>query len=172
MSSTPHMRQTDMLESRAIWRSSSPHSVWVSYRLSGGSSLITPESADGDSGIAGSLAERLPILHIVGAPSTGLQNKQALLHHTLNTPTSFKTFSKMSEPLSCSQALLSSIYPQTDTTWTDAFDKVVTDVLEQCRPGYVEFPTDAVHHKVSSKGLEKKLVSHRSQITVGRDAEP
>jgi pyruvate decarboxylase len=31
------------------------------------------------SGVAGSLAERLPILHIVGAPSTALQVGQASL---------------------------------------------------------------------------------------------
>ncbi|KAK1921586.1 thiamine diphosphate-binding protein [Papiliotrema laurentii] len=108
-------------------------------------------------GVAGSLAERLPVLHIVGAPSTALQKNQSLLHHTLNTPTSFKTFSKMSEPLSCSQALLNEIAPITDFAWTDAFDKVVKDVLEQCRPGYVEIPTDAIHKKVSSKGLQNKL---------------
>jgi len=88
-----------------------------------------------------------------------MQQKGTLLHHTLNTPTSFTTFSKMSEPLSCSQALLNQIEPVSDSTWTDAFDGVVRDVLEQCRPGYVEIPTDAVHRKVSSKGLEKKLVS-------------
>lgn len=65
----------------------------------------------------------------------------------------------MSEPLSVSQALLNAIPPVTDTTWTEAFDKVLTDVLQQCRPGYVEIPTDAVHHKVSSKGLKTPPVS-------------
>lgn len=64
----------------------------------------------------------------------------------------------MSAPLSCSQALLSKIEPRTDTTWTEAFDKVVKDVLEQCRPGYVEIPTDAVRFKVSAEGLKSKLV--------------
>lgn len=34
-------------------------------------------------GIAGAYSERVPILHIVGVPSTKLQNKGALLHHTL-----------------------------------------------------------------------------------------
>ena len=68
----------------------------------------------------------------------------------------------MSEPLSCSQALLNDIPPITDTVWTDAFDKVVKDVLEQCRPGYVEVPTDAVHRKVSSEGLKNKLVGIQS----------
>jgi len=69
----------------------------------------------------------------------------------------------MSEPLSCSQALLNQIPPVTDSTWTDAFDSVVRDVLEQCRPGYIEIPTDAVHKEVSSKGLEKELVSPSSR---------
>lgn len=88
-----------------------------------------------------------------------LQANKSLLHHTLNTPSSFTTFSTMSEPLSVSQALLSRTPPVTDTTWTEAFDKVLKDVLQQCRPGYIEFPTDAVHHKVSSKGLETPPVS-------------
>ena len=70
----------------------------------------------------------------------------------------------MSEPLSVSQALLNAIPPVTDTTWTEAFDKVLTDVLQQCRPGYVEIPTDAVHHKVSSKGLKTPPVSYDSSF--------
>ena len=111
-------------------------------------------------GVAGSLAERLPVLHIVGAPGSEMQKNRSLLHHTLNTPTTYSTFSGMSAPLSCSQALLNQIPPVTDTTWTEAFDQVVKDVLEQCRPGYVEIPTDAVHAKVASEGLQEKLVSY------------
>ena len=60
----------------------------------------------------------------------------------------------MSAPLSCSQALINTLPPITDTVWTEAFDKVLKDVLQQCRPGYVEIPTDAFHHKVSSNGLK------------------
>jgi len=88
------------------------------------------------------------------------QTNQSLLHHTLNTPSSFTTFSTMSDPLSCSQALLSKIPPRTSTTWTEAFDEVLRHVLEQCRPGYVEIPTDAVHRQVSSEGLKTKPVRH------------
>lgn len=65
----------------------------------------------------------------------------------------------MSRPLSCSQALLNDIEPRDPSTWSDAFDKVLKDVLEQCRPGYVEIPTDAIHYKVSAEGLKKLLVS-------------
>lgn len=108
-------------------------------------------------GIAGSLAERVPVLHIVGSPSRSMQASNTLLHHTLNLPTSYTAYAQMSAPLSCSQALLSKIEPSTDRVWPDAFDKVVKDVLEQCRPGYVEIPTDAVKHKVSPEGLKKRL---------------
>ncbi|WVQ87029.1 hypothetical protein IAS59_000749 [Cryptococcus gattii] len=108
-------------------------------------------------GIAGCLAERVPVLHIVGAPSTYMQAKQSLLHHTLNLPESFSTFSSMSAPLSCSQALINNIEPKTPTSWTEAFDKTLKAVLEQCRPGYVEVPTDAVHAKVSAEGLKQPL---------------
>ncbi|GFZ49727.1 pyruvate decarboxylase [Saitozyma sp. JCM 24511] len=113
-------------------------------------------------GIAGALAERVPVLHIVGAPNRAMQSSSALLHHTLNLPTSFTTFSAMSRPLSCSQALLNDIEPRDPSTWSDAFDKVLKDVLEQCRPGYVEIPTDAIHYKVSAEGLKKLLPSPHS----------
>ncbi|WWD00611.1 hypothetical protein V866_007546 [Kwoniella sp. B9012] len=130
-------------------------------RVKGGLAVIVTTFGVGElsalCGIAGALAERVPVLHIVGAPSTKLQSKESLLHHTLNLPGSFNTFSTMSAPLSCSQALLNQIPPKTPTTWTEAFDKTLSDVLEQCRPGYVEIPTDAFHAKVSTEGLKQTL---------------
>ncbi|GFZ47749.1 pyruvate decarboxylase [Saitozyma sp. JCM 24511] len=132
-------------------------------RVKGGLAVVITTFGVGElsalCGIAGALAERVPVLHIVGAPSRALQSSSALLHHTLNLPTSFSTFSTMSRPLSCSQALLNEIEPRDPSTWTDALDTVLKDVLEQCRPGYVEIPTDAVHHKVSADGLKKLLPS-------------
>ncbi|WVQ76006.1 hypothetical protein IAR50_005642 [Cryptococcus sp. DSM 104548] len=130
-------------------------------RVKGGLAVIMTTFGVGElsalCGIAGCLSERVPVLHIVGAPSTKLQANQSLLHHTLNLPDSFTTFSTMSAPLSCSQALINTIEPSTKTAWTEAFDKTLREVLEQCRPGYVEIPTDAVHAKVSAEGLKKAL---------------
>ncbi|WRT64753.1 uncharacterized protein IL334_001687 [Kwoniella shivajii] len=130
-------------------------------RVKGGLAVIVTTFGVGElsalCGIAGALAERVPVLHIVGAPSTKLQSSDSLLHHTLNLPGSFTTFSTMSAPLSCSQALLNTIAPKTPTAWTEAFDKTLKDVLEQCRPGYVEIPTDAFHAKVSAEGLKEAL---------------
>ncbi|ODN79680.1 hypothetical protein, variant [Cryptococcus amylolentus CBS 6039] len=130
-------------------------------RVKGGLAVIMTTFGVGElsalCGIAGCLSERVPVLHIVGAPSTKLQANQSLLHHTLNLPDSFTTFSTMSAPLSCSQALINTIEPSTNTAWTEAFDKTLREVLEQCRPGYVEIPTDAVHRKVSAEGLSQRL---------------
>ncbi|BEI99613.1 hypothetical protein CcaverHIS631_0406560 [Cutaneotrichosporon cavernicola] len=114
-------------------------------------------------GIAGCLAERIPVLHIVGAPSTAMQKEHVLLHHTLNTESSFDTFSKMSAPLSCATALLSQVTPEADTSYSDAFDKALAECLTQCRPAYVELPMDTVRSMVSSEGLEKPLVRLRPE---------
>lgn len=108
-------------------------------------------------GVAGSLSERVPVLHIVGAPSTKMQSEHALLHHTLNTPGSFTTFSDMSKPLSCASALLNELQPQNNHTLADAFDDALHASLTQCRPSYVELPMDLIHAMVSTKGLEKPL---------------
>lgn len=112
--------------------------------------------------MAGALAERLPVLHIVGAPSIEMQRDQALLHHTLNTTTSFTAFADMSRPLSCAQALLNDVRADSDTAFTDSLDAALRACLTQCRPAYVELPMDVVHTLVSSKGLETPLVSRPS----------
>ncbi|BEJ14932.1 hypothetical protein CspHIS471_0406990 [Cutaneotrichosporon sp. HIS471] len=121
-------------------------------------------------GIAGCLAERIPVLHIVGAPSTVMQKNHVLLHHTLNTESSFDTFSKMSAPLSCATALLSQVTPETDTSYSDAFDEALAACLTQCRPAYVELPMDTVRSMVSSKGLKKPLPQPSSAPPFGENA--
>lgn len=38
---------------------------------------------------AGAYAERVPIVHLVGGPSTGLQAKREVVHHTLGDGSEF-----------------------------------------------------------------------------------
>lgn len=49
-------------------------------------------------GIAGSFAEHVGVVHIVGAPSNDAQKKQMILHHTLGNG-DFTVFHKMSESI-------------------------------------------------------------------------
>ncbi|KAF8682453.1 hypothetical protein RHS04_02581 [Rhizoctonia solani] len=102
-------------------------------------------------GIAGAMSERVPVLHIVGVPSEALQQKHALLHHTLGDGV-FSHFSKMSGPISAAVAKL-----HTSPTGTDGLpyevDRVLSVALTQCRPVYLTFPTNLHHVKVPSKNL-------------------
>ncbi|KAJ9093779.1 hypothetical protein QFC19_008222 [Naganishia cerealis] len=102
-------------------------------------------------GVAGSMAERLPILHLVGLPSTKLQSSHALLHHTLGNG-SFDTFSAMNSHLVATVGVL-----KQGSRWTEEVDRVLGVALTECKPVYLGLPTDLFHVKVSSDGLKTPL---------------
>ncbi len=56
-------------------------------------------------GVAGSFSERLPVIHIVGVPSTAAQGSHSLLHHTLGDGR-FSAFENMSKEISVDSAVL------------------------------------------------------------------
>lgn len=103
------------------------------------------------------MAERLPIVHIVGVPSTSLQSAHALLHHTLGNG-NFTDFSKMSAHISAATAVLDHT---SNSNWTAELDRVLRIALVDCRPVYITLPTDLVHAKVDRKALDTPLVGSR-----------
>ncbi len=86
-------------------------------------------------GIAGSFAEYVPVLHIVGAPGTGSQQKGELLHHTLGDG-NFGHFFEMSIPLSVARAKL------TTSNACQEIDRVLREMLTERRPAYLMLPAD------------------------------
>ncbi|AYY07729.1 indolepyruvate decarboxylase [Enterobacter roggenkampii] len=86
-------------------------------------------------GIAGSFAEHVPVLHIVGAPGTASQQRGELLHHTLGDG-EFRHFYHMSEPITAAQAIL------TEQNACYEIDRVLTTMLRERRPGYLMLPAD------------------------------
>src|SRR5690242_12819574 len=56
-------------------------------------------------GIAGAFSEHVPVVHIVGCPSTISQRNGMLLHHTLGNG-DFNVFANMSSQISCDMARL------------------------------------------------------------------
>lgn len=86
-------------------------------------------------GIAGSYAEHVPVLHIVGAPGTAAQQRGELLHHTLGDG-EFRHFYHMSEPITVAQAVL------TEQNACYEIDRVLTTMLRERRPGYLMLPAD------------------------------
>ncbi|HVJ52570.1 MAG TPA: alpha-keto acid decarboxylase family protein [Aliidongia sp.] len=88
-------------------------------------------------GLAGSYAEHLPVLQIVGVPSTPSQRARKLLHHTLGDG-EFERFSRMHREVTVAQAHL------TASNAVAAIDHVLSEMLLHRRPGYIVLPTDVV----------------------------
>lgn len=86
-------------------------------------------------GVAGSFAEHVPVLHIVGAPSTGAQQRRECLHHTLGDG-NFDHFRQMSAPVSVAQGVLDAANVR------DEIDRVLRDIVRYSRPGYLLLPAD------------------------------
>lgn len=86
-------------------------------------------------GVAGSFAEYVPLLHIVGAPCTGAQQRGECLHHTLGDG-NFDHFRQMSAPISIAQGVL------TARNACQEIDRVLLAVMHHRRPGYLLLPAD------------------------------
>lgn len=86
-------------------------------------------------GIAGSYAEYLPVIHVVGAPCLGAQRRGELMHHTLGDG-DFRHFARMAEEVTVAQASL------TAENACYEIDRVLQQAITQSRPGYLLLPSD------------------------------
>ncbi|MFJ5853458.1 indolepyruvate decarboxylase [Enterobacter cancerogenus] len=109
-------------------------------------------------GIAGSFAEHVPVLHIVGAPGMASQQRGELLHHTLGDG-EFRHFYHMSEPITVAQAIL------TEQNACYEIDRVLTTMLRERRPGYLMLPAD-----VAKKAATPPVNALTLRATEGDDA--
>ncbi len=93
-------------------------------------------------GIAGSYAERVPVVHIVGSPATTLTQTNAIQHHTLGN-THFSVFREIYHTF-CEVAFI------LDDLATAA--SLIDDALVQCwlkkRPVYLSLPSNLVNATV------------------------
>ncbi len=85
--------------------------------------------------IAGSYAEHVPVVHIVGGPSKDAQGSRRALHHSLGDG-DFEHFLRISREITCAQANLM------PATARREIDRVLSEVREQKRPGYILLSTD------------------------------
>ncbi|KAF2087183.1 pyruvate decarboxylase [Saccharata proteae CBS 121410] len=101
--------------------------------------------------IAGAYSEYVPVVHIVGYPTTASQSNGALLHHTLGNG-DFKAFAKMSQQVCCYVGALNE--PKDAAT-------IIDDAIRKCwlesRPVYLALPTDMVQKKVEGDRLSTPL---------------
>ncbi|KAI2779395.1 pyruvate decarboxylase [Daldinia loculata] len=102
-------------------------------------------------GIAGAYSEHVPIVHIVGCPSTVSQRSGLLLHHTLGTG-NFNAFADMSASISCAVAKLND-----PVEIAGQIDHALRECYLHSRPVYIMFPTDMVEKKVEGERLETEI---------------
>lgn len=93
-------------------------------------------------GLAGSFAENVPVIEIVGSPTTSVQKAKKLVHHTLGDG-NFLRFEKMH------QEVTSAIAHLTAENALSEIDRVLTVALINKRPVYINLPIDIAEISVT-----------------------
>ncbi|KAJ6496365.1 thiamine diphosphate-binding protein [Mycena sanguinolenta] len=102
-------------------------------------------------GIAGAFSEMVPVLHVVGVPSTIQQQSKPLLHHTLGDGR-YDAYFKAAENFTISQGMIT----RPDSA-AATIDRVLVDCITRARPVYLTLPTNLVSEKISSEQLKTPL---------------
>lgn len=105
---------------------------------------------------AGSYAEYAPVLHIVGTPSTALQDAKRRIHHSLGDGV-FNHFIKMVEPVTVARAQI------TPENAASEIDRVIRLILKKHRPGYLMLSPDVA--KMPIYPPTTKLIDSEENIT-------
>ncbi|KAF1920344.1 thiamine diphosphate-binding protein [Ampelomyces quisqualis] len=101
--------------------------------------------------IAGAYSEYVPIVHIVGYPSTLSQKNGALLHHTLGNG-DFTVFARMSKEISCAVSMLNHQHEA-----AMLIDNAIRECILKSRPVYISLPSDMVQKKIDGDRLNTPL---------------
>lgn len=107
-------------------------------RVAGAGALLTTFGVgelSAINGIAGSFAEYVPVLQIVGAPCRGAQRRGELMHHTLGDG-DFQHFYRMHQAVTAASAVLD------EQNACYEIDRVLRAMLTERRPGYLMLPAD------------------------------
>jgi alpha-keto-acid decarboxylase len=95
--------------------------------------------------VTGSFAEHVPVVHIVGSPSSGTQAAQRIVHHSLGDGV-FTQFLEMHARITCARAAL------TPANAPAEIDRVLNAVRAQRLPGYLLLPADVGEAPVEPAG--------------------
>ncbi|EIN5139343.1 alpha-keto acid decarboxylase family protein [Salmonella enterica] len=131
-------------------------------RMSGAGALLTTFGVgelSAINGIAGSYAEYVPVLHIVGAPCSAAQQRGELMHHTLGDG-DFRHFYRMSQAISATSAILD------EQNACFEIDRVLGEMLAARRPGYIMLPADVAKKTAIPPTQALALPVHEAQSGV------
>ncbi|KAK3305505.1 thiamine diphosphate-binding protein [Chaetomium strumarium] len=102
-------------------------------------------------GLAGAYSEHIPVVHIVGCPSTISQRNGMLLHHTLGNG-DFNVFANMSSQISCDIARLNK-----PAEIAEQIDHALRECWIRSRPVYIMLPTDMAEKKIEGARLDTAI---------------
>ncbi|EEA9235202.1 indolepyruvate decarboxylase [Salmonella enterica] len=131
-------------------------------RMSGAGALLTTFGVgelSAINGIAGSYAEYVPVLRIVGAPCSAAQQRGELMHHTLGDG-DFRHFYRMSQAISAASAILD------EQNACFEIDRVLGEMLAARRPGYIMLPADVAKKTAIPPTEALTLPAHETQSGV------
>lgn len=104
-----------------------------------GAAMLTSTYAVGElsalNGVMGSKAERLPVFHLVGAPSMRLVRSHKSVHHSFGDGESGQ-FRPLSAMTACASAFL------TPENTISEMERVISEALSQRQPAYITVPQD------------------------------
>lgn len=101
--------------------------------------------------MAGAYSEQIPVVHIVGCPSTVSQRNGMLLHHTLGNG-DFNVFANMNAEISCALEKLNR-----PSEIADQIDHALRECWLRSRPVYLMLPTDMVQQKIEGERLDTPI---------------
>ncbi|CAG8919999.1 unnamed protein product [Penicillium salamii] len=101
--------------------------------------------------IGGAYAEKAPVVHIVGVPSTASQDQGLFLHHSFGDG-NFRLNAEIYAKFTCAQANLRNV-----ETAPGLIDETLRQCLLQSKPVYIELPTDLVKARIPTAKLEKAI---------------
>jgi len=105
-------------------------------------------------GLAGAFSEHVPVVHIVGVPSTEQHKNKPMLHHTLGDGR-FDAYLKAAKQVTYSHGGVFDV-----ATAANEIDRVLTDCITSARPVYLMLPTDRVYNKIPRARLNIPLKSN------------
>ena len=107
--------------------------------------------------VAGSYAENIPVIHIVGVPATKFIKQNALLHHNFQNPDYYvfeRTFSNVVE----TTAYLD------ENNAKQEIDRVLSVFVEQKRPVYIAIPMDTCKVEIENTPDIKQFESDEKSL--------
>ncbi|MEV4753554.1 thiamine pyrophosphate-binding protein [Micromonospora sp. NPDC049559] len=114
-------------------------------RLAGIGALVTtfgPGELSAVNGLAGAMAESVPVVSIVGGPTTEIMQRRAAMHHSLGDG-DFERWVRIAAEVTVAQTTLTAANADAETA------RVLRECWLQRRPVYVRIPGDVARQRVA-----------------------